>query len=285
MLTAKDYLTSIKPTWCLGCGNFGIWTAVKTALAELQIPPHKVAAVFDIGCGGNSANWYNCYTFHSLHGRTLPVAFGAKLANSDLTVLAIAGDGGAYGEGGNHFIYNCRANMDLTFIVSNNQLYSLTTGQASPTTEPGTATKSTPDGAIEQDLNPLQVAIASGATFVARAFSDDVKHLTEILKSAITHRGFALVDILQPCVTLNKINTRDWFKERIYKLETGSWKPTDKNKAFIKAGARDGKIPIGIFYQEKRECYLDKLPALLKSPLVKHAVKKQNIAALLNEFK
>lgn len=256
---------------------------MRQALAELKIPPHQVAAVFDIGCAGNSCNWYNGYTFHSLHGRTLPVAFGAKLANHDLAVLAIAGDGGAYGEGGNHFIYNCRANNDLTFIVSNNQLYSLTTGQAGPTTEPGTVTKSTPDGVIEKELEPLQVAIVAGATFVARGFADDIKHLTDLLKQAITHRGFALVDVLQPCVTLNKVNTREWYKKRIYKLQ--NWKTNDKIKSIQKAGEWDKKIPIGVLYQESRPTYLEQLPALAKTPLVKQAVKVREVSGLMKEFR
>jgi 2-oxoglutarate ferredoxin oxidoreductase subunit beta len=283
MLTEKDFVTPVTSTWCKGCGNFGIWTALRTALAELKIPPHMVAAVFDIGCGGNSCNWYNVYCFHSLHGRALPVAFGAKLANHQLTVLAVAGDGGAYGEGGNHFLHSCRGNIDLTFIVSDNQLYSLTTGQACPTTSKGMVTKSTPEGVIEKALSPLQIAISAGATFVARGYADDVKHLTNLIKQAITHRGFALVDVLQPCVTLNKVNTREWFKKRVYKLKR--WNPTNKKKALIKAGEWGKKIPIGLFYQEKRPTYEDQLPQLVKKPLVKQSVKVRNISQLLKQFK
>lgn len=285
MLTVKDYTTSIKPTWCPGCGNFGIWTAVRTALAELNLPPHQVAVVFDIGCAGNSCNWYNCYGFHSLHGRILPVTFGAKLANHKLTVLAVAGDGGAYGEGGNHFLHACRANPDIKLLVSNNQLYSLTTGQAGPTTELGTITKSTPEGVIEQPLNPLQVAIAAGATFVARGFSDGLPHLTTLIKQAILHRGFALVDILQSCVTLNKVNTREWYQARVYKLEESDYRPGDKNKALAKAGERGDKIPIGLFYQETKPTYTEQIPALARAPLVSQPVRVKKISGLLQEFR
>lgn len=285
MVKDSDFLTKVQPTWCPGCGNFGIATALRKAFVELSLEPHQVVMVFDIGCAGNSANWYKVYGFHSLHGRTIPVAFGVHLANHQLKVIAISGDGGAYGEGGNHFIHTCRANPDITLIVSNNQLYSLTTGQFAPTTEQGVKTKTSPQGTIEVMFNPMQVAISCGASFVSRGFSDDISHLTDLLKKAITHQGFSLVDVLQPCVTLNKINTREWYKERIYKLQDSNYQPNDKDKALLKADEWGKKIPIGIFYQEKKPTYVDFLPQLKEKTLVEQEIKIGEISELLKEFK
>lgn len=284
MSTDKDFMTLIKPTWCVGCGDFGIWTALRQALAELGREPHQVAMVFDIGCCGNGANWHRVYGFHSLHGRVLPVAAAAKLANHELTVIGVSGDGGGYGEGGNHFIHTCRGNHDLTYIIHNNQMYSLTTGQSSPMTDQNTKTKSTPDGQIEVHFSPLQTAIANGATFVARGFADDVPHLKDLIKKAISHKGFSLIDILQPCVTLNKINTREWYRQRIYKLESTGWKADNKDTALVKAGEWGAKIPIGIFYQVQQRAYHEFLPQLKEKPLVKIEVAKKEIVDLLKEF-
>jgi len=253
-MPVNNYFTSIKPTWCPGCGNFGIRTALAQALDELELPNHKILMTTDVGCGGNQSSWYKMYTFHSLHGRSLPPAVGAKIVNPELTVLAQNGDGGAYGEGTNHLIHAARKNINITYLVHNNQLYSLTTGQATPTSDQGSKTKSTPQGVASPPLNPLALAIASGASFVARGFAGDIPHLKEIIKTAIQHQGFALIDILQPCITFNRINTFAWFKERVYKLENHDHK--NKVEAFKRAQEwnhdSEGKIPIGIFYQETR---------------------------------
>jgi 2-oxoglutarate ferredoxin oxidoreductase subunit beta len=298
-----DFLTPVKPTWCAGCGNFGIWAALKKALAELGIPPHKAVTIFDIGCTGNSVNWYKTYGFHSLHGRTLPVAFGIHLANNKLKVIAIGGEGGVYGEGGNHFLHICRANPDIALIVSNNQLYSLTTGQATPTTPRGTKTKSTPQGVIETMLNPLQIAVSAGASFVSRGYADEISHLTDLFKKALTHKGLALVDVLSPCVTLNKVQTRDWYKKRIYRLSPsviptgdvpkGQRSPAggeegydfaDKNQALAKAGEWAEKIPIGVIYKEDKPTYEDNLPQIKEKILTEQKIMPENVLRFIKKF-
>ncbi len=284
MAKETDFMTNVKPTWCPGCGNFGIWTALRQALAELNLEPHQVVMSFDIGCCGNGANWHKLYGFHSLHGRPLPVAYAVKLANHDLKVIAISGDGGGYGEGGNHFIHTCRGNVDLTYIIHNNHRYSLTTGQASPTTEHGEKTKSTPDGLIEYPFCGLQVAITCGATFVAQGYADEVVHLKELFKKAIAHPGFSLVDVLQPCVIFNDKDIREQYKAKVYKLEDPGYKPNDKLSAYKKAGETE-KLPIGILYQEIRPTYESQLPQLAKMPLVKQEIKKGEISELLKEFR
>jgi len=284
MAKETDFMTKIKPTWCPGCGNFGIWTALRKALAELGLEPHQVVMSFDIGCCGNGANWHNLYGFHSLHGRPLPVAYAVKLANHDLKVIAISGDGGGYGEGTNHFVHTCRGNIDITYIVHNNHRYSLTTGQASPTTKTGVETKSTPEGLIEHPFNGLQVAITCGATFVSQGYADEIKHLTELFKQAITHKGFSLVDVLQPCVIFNDKNIREQYRQNTYKLEETKYKPTDKLEAYKKAGETK-KLPIGVLYQEERESYESQLPQISKQPLVKQKVEKVDLTKFLKEFK
>lgn len=246
-----DYLCGT-PTWCPGCGNFSVRIALSQALAELNLLPKDVLLFTDVGCGGNENNWFRTYVFHSLHGRSLPPAIGAKIVNQKLTVIAQAGDGGAYGEGLNHLAHACRVNVPVVYLVHNNQLYSLTAGQASPATDIGSKTVSTPFGA-GLPVNPLALAISAGASFVARGFSGDIAHLKELIKSAILHKGFAFIDILQPCVTLNKVNTFAWYKERVYKLD----KPLDKVQAFERALETE-RIPTGIFYEESRPLYYSK---------------------------
>jgi len=245
-----------KPTWCPGCGNFGIWQALKNALVELKIEPKSTVLVYGIGCHGNMFNWLPWTSFEGLHGRALPVAQGIKMVNPELTVLAIAGDGDCYGEGGNHLLHAARRNMDITLLVHNNQVYGLTTGQTSPTSNKGFKTKSTPAGTVELAINPLSISLAAGASFVARGFAGDIPYLTDLIVKAIKHRGFSVVDILQPCITFNQVNTFDWFRKRVYKLE--EFKTDDKLNALNKAlewpkDGLDGKIPIGIFYEEERE--------------------------------
>lgn len=285
MVTEQQFITHVNPTWCSGCGNFGIWIALRKAFAELGLAPHEIAMIFDIGCSSNGVNWYNVYSFHGLHGRVLPVAYAAKLVNHELTVLAVAGDGGAYGEGLNHFVSACRGNPNITYIVHNNKLYSLTTGQASPTSDIGMKTRSTPGGLLEKDFNPLQTAISSGATFVSRGFADDVTGLTKLLKKAIQHNGFSLIDILQPCPSLNRLNTREWYKGRFYGLAKSGYDPKNKKSAIIKAGEWGRKIPLGIFYEERRQTYEEQLPQLKQKSLVKQQPEKRiDISGLLEEF-
>ncbi|TFG10214.1 2-oxoacid ferredoxin oxidoreductase [Candidatus Heimdallarchaeota archaeon] len=256
--TLKDYESNFKPTWCPGCGNFSQWRALRQALIELEITPEEVVTVSGIGCSSHMPNFLNVYGLQTVHGRGIPVATGIRLANPELTVLVYGGDGDIYGIGGNHFLHACRRNVDIITIVSNNFVYGLTTGQASPTTPVGTSTKTTPRGSIENPLNPIAVAISAGATFVARGFSGDLQHLTYILKEAIAHRGFAYVDVFSPCITFNKMQTFNYFRERVYKVEETDHDKEDfyaaldlSNQRFIK-----DNLPIGIFYQiENRTTY------------------------------
>jgi len=241
------------PNWCPGCGNYGIQAALKNAIVELGLDTSSLTIATGIGCGSKINHWVKCYGFEGLHGRPLPVATGIKLANPSLTVLAIGGDGDGYGLGMGHFIHSMRRNLDITYIVQDNQIYGLTTGQTSPTSEKGTRTKSTPAGAIELPVNPIALALASGATYIARGYAGDLPHLTELISGAIAHHGFAIVDVLQPCVTFNKVNTYDFFASRVYKLE----EEMGLAAAFEKSHEWGDKIPIGLFYREERPTYED----------------------------
>lgn len=250
-LSLKDFESSFRPTWCPGCGNFSQWRAIRQALIDLEIPQEEVVLVSGIGCSSHMPNFLKVYGLQTLHGRGIPVATGIRLANPKLTVIVYGGDGDVYGIGGNHFLHACRRNVDIITIVSNNYVYGLTTGQASATTPVGTITRTTPRGSIENPLNPISVALSAGATFVARGFSGDLKHLNWIIKEAIDHRGFAYVDVLSPCITFNKNQTFDYFRQKVYKVEdTGhdtenfSGAQDLGSQIFIK-----DKIPTGIFYQ------------------------------------
>lgn len=252
----KDLETNFKPTWCPGCGNFSQWRAIRQAVVKLDIPPEKVAIVSGIGCSSHIPNFVNFYSLQAVHGRAIPVATGIRLANPKLTVMVYGGDGDIYGIGGNHFLHACRRNVDIISIVSNNYVYGLTTGQASPTTLVGTKTKTTPRGSIENPLNPVSVAIAAGATFVARAFSGDLKQLTDILTQAIKHKGFAFIDILSPCITFNQQQTYFYFRDRVFKIEDTEHDIEDMHAAMDLANLRKithGKIPIGVFYEQKNK--------------------------------
>ncbi|MCI4346560.1 MAG: thiamine pyrophosphate-dependent enzyme, partial [Thermoplasmata archaeon] len=212
--------SDVKPTWCPGCGDYGVIAAIEMSLKKLQIPVEDVVLVSGIGCSSNLPHFLNSYGFHGIHGRSLPVAEGIRWANHGLNVIVTGGDGDGFGIGAGHFVHAMRRNVKLTYIVMDNQIYGLTTGQASPTSMMGHKTKSTPEGVIENPLDPIALAIAAGATYVARGFSGDVKHMAELVANGIQHRGFAFIDALSPCVTYNKLNTFDWFRQRIYKLES-----------------------------------------------------------------
>ncbi len=226
---AADYKGKVDPDWCPGCGDFSVLRALQAACAELGLQPHEVLTVSGIGCSSNLPGYFNAYGMHTLHGRALAVATGARLANHHLTVVATGGDGDGYGIGGNHFAHIARRNVDLTYLVMNNQVYGLTTGQISPTSEFGMRTKSTPHGSVELPVNPITAAVMNGATFVARGFSGDNKQLIELVKQGIRHPGFALIDVFSPCVTFNHDNDFKFFKPRVKRLEdeghdTGDWK-------------------------------------------------------------
>lgn len=283
MVRLGDFNTKEQPTWCLGCGNFGIWNALKGAMVKLNCQPHTTALVSGIGCSGKTPYWTRAYGFCGLHGRPLPVATGIKLANHKLNVIALGGDGDGYAEGMCHFIHACRRNLDITYIVHNNQIYGLTTGQTSPTSDQGFVTKSTPNGVIEEAVNPLTLSLSAGATFVSRGYAGDINHLTGLIIAGIRHRGFALIDVLQPCVTFNKLNTFQWFAKRVYKLKTPI---KDKVKAFAKAREWGKKIPIGIFYMERKRLYEEEhLKQVNKDkPLVDYDISNIDISGLIEEF-
>ncbi|MCH7492993.1 2-oxoacid:ferredoxin oxidoreductase subunit beta [Patescibacteria group bacterium] len=285
MAEQKDFTTSYKPTWCPGCGNFGIMPATKKAYAELGLEPHQIAMVFGIGCSSNGSNFYNLYAFHGIHGRPLPVAAGIKLANHELTVIADSGDGDAYGEGVSHFVHTTRTNVDITYLVHDNNLYSLTTGQTSPTSSTGMKTKSAPFGNLDMPFNPIAAAILNGATFVAQGFSSDIPHLTELIKKAIKHRGFSFINILQLCPTFNKLNEFPWYKERVIKLDDEAHDDSDFHKAISQATRTDGKIPLGVFYQIDKPTYGDRLEQLKDKPLVKQSLDNIDISKSLDVYK
>ncbi len=282
-MTAQNYSTSHQPTWCPGCGNWITWLAIRNALAELEIPTYQVAISFDIGCAGNMANNIKCYSFHSLHGRALPAAVGIKLANQSLVVLAVAGDGGAYGEGLNHLIHAARENINLTYIVTNNKVYSLTTGQACPTTFKGMKTKTTPWGEVKRPINPIALAIESGATFVARGFVGETEQLKGIIKQAIQHQGFSLVDIVQPCVTFVPEFSIEFLKSKIYSLPD-NYNYHDKKLAYQTAHETE-KWPSGIFYQELGRLTYEKSFQQIEGNLVDQNVKSDKLKELIREFK
>lgn len=282
MVTVSDY-AGLKPAWCPGCGNFGILEALNRALIEMEIEPHQVLLVSGIGQAGKLPHYTRGNVFNSLHGRPVPPAIGAKIANSELIVIAVSGDGDAYGEGGNHFLHAARRNHDITYLVHDNQVYGLTKGQASPTSDVGFITKTTPYGATSP-VNPIALAIVSGASFVGRGFAGDIDHLSHLIKKGITHRGFALIDILQPCVSFNHKNTFQWYRERVYKLEDERYDPSDKKAALEKALVWGEGIPIGIIYEENLAVYEDQLPALSDGPLVKQKIDPRRVEKLLAEF-
>ena len=268
-LPVETYKGPVEPDWCPGCGDFGVLKGIQTAAAKLGIPTHNLLVVSGIGCSSNLPGFINAYGIHSLHGRAVPVATGAHLANTDLKTIITGGDGDGYGIGVGHLIHAMRRNLDVTYIVMDNQIYGLTTGQTSPTTTVGHKTKSTPMGNVENPLNPLALAITAGATFVARAFSGEQKHLADTIAAAIEHKGFSLVDVHSPCVTYNKINTYPFFKERVYKLEDENWDPSDFNSSLNKAWEWGDRIPLGVVYKTDKPTYEDSEIAFKKGALVK----------------
>ncbi len=281
--TLRDFETHRTPTWCPGCGDFGIWTALKGALAELDLAPHEVVVVFGIGCSGNQANFVRAYGFHGLHGRALPVAEGIALANHGLTTIVVGGDGDGYGEGLAHFIHTIRANPNVTYLVHDNQLYGLTKGQASPTSIQGFRTSSTPQGTPDEPINPLTLALAAGCGFVARGFAGDVPHLQQLIVQGIRHRGFSFIDILQPCVTFNHLNTYSWFYQRVVKLETLNHNPSDQAAAWVQANKGPDELPIGLFRQTAKPTLEDRFPQLHHGPLAAQTI-VSDLTDLLAKF-
>jgi 2-oxoglutarate/2-oxoacid ferredoxin oxidoreductase subunit beta len=289
LLTMADLKGKVDPDWCPGCGDFGVLAAVQKALVELQIPNHQVATVSGIGCSSNFPGFINTYGMHTLHGRSLPVASGLKMANPDLTVLVTGGDGDGFGIGAGHFVHAMRRNINLTYMVLDNQIYGLTTGQTSPTSRVGMKTKSNPYGNMDTPVNPITLALSAGATFVARGFSAEQKHLTELIKQAIQHKGFSFLDIFSPCVTYNKDNTFQWFRPRVKKLEEDTgYDPSNWVGAMERATVWGEIIPIGKFYErtdlpslEETEPVLDDGPLVGRDPHVPADVAKSFVEELM----
>lgn len=282
-VTSASFSTNKLPTWCPGCGDYGIWMSLKEALAKQGIGPDDGMVIYGVGCHGNMYDWMNIYGFAGLHGRTLPVAQGVKLANHKLPVIVVSGDGDALGEGGNHFIHAAKRNPNITVILHDNQVYGLTTGQASPTAKPGFKTKSTPEGSVDHPINPLLLSIAAGATYVARGFAGDAPGLIKLMSDAIFHKGFSVVDVLQPCVTFDKVHTYAWYRQRIYNLDD-SYSPDNKLKAIEKSMEWGDRIPIGLLYKEDRPTSEDSEQAILNEPLIQTPIATEHLDSILNEF-
>lgn len=232
MATFKDFRNSVKPNWCPGCGDFSVQAAIQRAAANVGLEPENLAVVSGIGCSGRISGYVNSYGFHGIHGRALPIAQGLKMANRELTVIASGGDGDGFAIGMGHTVHSIRRNIDITYIVMDNQIYGLTKGQTSPRSGAGFVTKSTPKGSIESAISPMQLALSVGATFVAQTMSSDLKGMTDIIEKALNHKGFSFVNVFSPCVTFNKINTYDWFKENVVNLsDIESYDHSDKIQA------------------------------------------------------
>jgi 2-oxoglutarate/2-oxoacid ferredoxin oxidoreductase subunit beta len=283
-LSIDDYANDQTPAWCPGCGNFSILTALKRALVACGLAPRQVLLVSGIGQGAKMPHYLKCNALNGLHGRTLPTATAAKLVNPELKVIAIGGDGDGYGEGGNHFLHTLRRNPNIAYFVHDNQVYGLTKGQASPTSEEGFVTATTPRGAIEP-FHPLALAITAGGTFVARGFAGDIEHLAGLMEAALHHKGLAYIDILQPCVTFNKVNTYAWYRQRVYDIAQETKHDTSNRAAAWQLAQEWGeRIPIGILYQGNRHTLEDSLPALAGEPLVRRPIDPKAAAPLLAEF-
>lgn len=284
-LTVESFEGPIHPDWCAGCGDFGVLAALKKALVNLQLQPRDVLVVSGIGCSSNLPGFIHAYGLHSLHGRAVAIASGAYFGNHDLKIIVTGGDGDGYGIGLGHFVHAMRRNLDITYVVMNNHVYGLTTGQASPTSLKGQKTKSTPRGNIEIPLNPIALAISTGATFVARGFSGQQPHLTDLFTKAIAHKGFSLVDVFSPCVTY--YNSYPFYKDNTYKLEEAGHDPADLPKALDRAFEwGEKKVPIGLFWKTERPTYVDEDIAFQNGPLAKQPLRPptEKLKAALQEF-
>jgi len=284
MTTLDGLKTPCIPNWCPGCGNLSLWAAFKNAAVEEGWDNTNAAMVAGIGCHGHILNFTKMCSFEGLHGRPIPVATGIKMANHDLNVFVFTGDGDCLGEGGNHLIHACRRNHDITVILHDNQLYALTTGQTSPATPQGIKTKSTPAGNPDIPFMPLTLALASGATFIARAYAGDIPKLTELMIKANDHKGFSFIDVLQPCVTFNKDFTHEFFQENTYYLGN-DYDSTNKEKAFKKSmDFGEKQIPLGIFYQEDKPSCESQIAQLKEKVLVEHSPVRENLNTLFKKY-
>lgn len=288
MATLKDFRNNVKPNWCPGCGDFSVQASIQRASVNLGLEPEQLAIVSGIGCSGRISGYINAYGLHGVHGRALPIAQGLKMANRELTVIASGGDGDGFAIGMGHTVHALRRNIDITYIVMDNQIYGLTKGQTSPRSGEGFKTKSTPSGSIETALAPLEMALAVGATFVAQAFSSNVKQLTSIIEAGIKHKGFSMINVFSPCVTFNKVNTYDWFREHVVDLdETPGYDSTNRMAAMSKLMETNGLIT-GIIYQDtSKKSYEDMVPGFKAEGLANQDLKisKPDFEKLVAEFK
>ncbi len=283
MVTEEDY-GSYETAWCPGCGNFSILEAVKKALVAAGLRPEEVLFVSGIGQAAKAPHYLNANVFNGLHGRALAVATGARLANHRLKVIVESGDGCTYGEGGNHFLAALRRNVDLTVLVHDNQVYGLTKGQASPTSDPGFVTKAQPGGVRAEPFNPVAVAVAMHAGFVARGFSGMPDHLAELIRLALDAPGFSLVDIMQPCVSFNKVNTFAWYKQRAWEVPP-EHDPGDWEASLRLAFQRGEKIPVGVIYRGSRPTLESSFAALRDGPLAGRGTDRGRLQALVESFR
>jgi 2-oxoglutarate ferredoxin oxidoreductase subunit beta len=284
MTIMQDLVTPVTNTWCPGCGNFGILMAFKRAVIQLGLAPEEVVAVSGIGCHGKITNYVRVNGLHVVHGRVLPAATAVKLSNQGLTVVGFAGDGDGYNIGMGHLPHAARRNQDITYVVHDNLIYGLTTGQASPTSKTGHRTRTTPRGVFEPAVNPLAIALASDASFVARGYAGDMRHLADLLVEAISFKGFALVDVLQPCVAWNRNQTYEFYGERVYKLEETEHDTGDLVMAQEKAREWGEKIPIGVLYRKERPVYGENFPFLKGASIARRSLDGIDISGLLREF-
>jgi len=304
-LKLSDYKTDVHNDWCPGCGDFGILNAIQMALSDMQVPLHRTAIFSGIGCSGKTPHFIHTYGIHTLHGRVLPFAQGAKLSNPDLEVLAVGGDGDGLGIGAGHFVSSGRRNVDMVYIIFNNAVYGLTKGQAAPTLKLGMKTKSLPQPNVNNSVNPIALALVAGFTFIARGYSYDVRHLKDLIRKAVEHKGLAFIDVLQPCPTYNDINTKEWFQgldninpesgkqmPRIYKLEEIGYdgvvyEPNEVNTKMAQVIERSNewgnKIPVGIFYRNEHiPTYQERIVARIPN-YIENPPSKQHISDLNNK--
>jgi 2-oxoglutarate ferredoxin oxidoreductase subunit beta len=266
--TLKDYKTEEKSWWCPGCGDFGVLAALQKALVELNLAPHEVVIVAGIGCSGKIGNYINSYNIHVVHGRTLPTAMGVKLANRSLTVLAVGGDGDGFAIGMSHFLHAVRRNVNITYITMDNHIYGLTKGQNSPTSDKGAKVKATPEGNIESPVRPLSLAVTGGATWVAQGFSAKQAQLVRLIEGAIRHEGFSFLNVISPCVTYNKVNTYDWYKEVLVDLdEDEGYRPDSRAEALRRLIEHD-ELVTGLVYEEAAPTYEAQVPGFRSEPIV-----------------
>jgi len=288
MATFKEFRNNVKPNWCPGCGDFSIQAAIQRAAANVGLEPEGLAVISGIGCSGRISGYINAYGLHGIHGRALPIAQGVKLANRELTVIASGGDGDGFAIGMGHTVHAIRRNLDITYIVMDNQIYGLTKGQTSPRSAEGFKTKSTPEGSIESTLSPLEIAMSAGATFVAQSFSSDLKQLTALIEAGLNHKGFSLINVFSPCVTFNKVNTYDWFKQNIVNLDQfPDYDPSNRMAAMNRIMETNGLLTGLIYQNTERKPYEDMIVGFQEQGLANQEIEitQEQFDKLVAEFK